>query len=120
MGCFSSKLKFLGLTNDKLNDKLNDKFDLFIKANCICDENKFVPINTLFTGFLFFIKNKYAIYYDNYRYSIRKQCIIDMCIDRGFELSSGYVDDFLDTRHIIGLSVAQFKEKKIENYITRS
>lgn len=101
----------------KNDQELNRRFDEFIQANCVRGENQYVTLNTLESAFLYFLeKNHEDFCLDLVKaglWTIGNRTVA-LCRDRGFEISIGHrcLSTGLDTRHVVGLSVTQFCEKK--------
>jgi hypothetical protein len=99
----------------KFNEDINNSFDDFIKRNCIQGDNQYAQYVTLESAYYYFIKINYPDFHKMLLTSsslYAKRMIIKMCTNRGFEMSPGIIDGLLDTRHVVGVSVVQFKEKK--------
>ena len=106
--------------NLKFNKDITNSFDDFIKRNCIQGDNQYTPYITFESAYYYFIKINYSDFHKMLRTlsSLHaKRIIIQMCIDRGFEMAPGITDGLMDTRHIVGFSVVQFREEntKVSN-----
>lgn len=108
MGCESSCM-YSEKELKKINNDFDTSFNDFIACNCIRGDDQYTLLITLQAAYIHFIKDNYPSNYNKmYRIIDRSNVLIKLCNNRNFTLSSGYILDYLDTRHVIGISVARF------------
>ena len=90
---------------DKTKIVVNNLFGNFISKCCTTGAGKFSPLHTLEAAFAAYLKQSTRS--DACPMQTAHRYVFDMCLERGFVASPGYVCEAykVDTRLIIGLAV---------------
>ena len=95
MGCIHSKEYYT---------ELQVNFAKFLETNCIKSYERYVQLSVIEAAFAYYLKNNNLNYKNVGLYMSR------LCIDEGFDLSPGRIDDYLDTRCVLGVSLERFRK----------